>query len=463
MDAGIKGIHGNKKADAGARLQTGVKRALLTPRSIAAMKVGEWAADPAPRGEGVLQVRKLANGEAGFYFRYTAPDGDRVRLPIGTALSLVEARRATGELSRRYQSGERDLRVALEADEREHQRQREAEEHAAETAKASAAATLEALLSGYVEQLRRANKPSAREVERTLQNHVREAWPKLWHTPAAKVTMDDLLAVVARVANADKLREAAKLRSYLKAAYAAAIRARQDARGLPALRALKITHNPAGDLVTIEGASNARDRALSVAELRAYWKRIGALPDPAGALLRFHLLTGGQRIEQLGRLTRNDLDIDLDAIRIRDGKGRRKVARIHDVPLIPVALEALQAMGQQLGPYLFTVTAGESGAVYATVQHRVRAVVDAMEQAGELEKGPFTVGDLRRTVETRLSAAGLQPHELAQLQSHGLGGVQARHYNKHDYLQEKRAALETLYRLLTGKVGTLTSIRHKAS
>lgn len=77
-------------------------------------------------------------------------------------------------------------------------------------------------------------------------------------------------------------------------------------------------------------------------------------------------------------------------------------------------------------------------------------------RAGE---GPFTVGDLRRTVETRLSAAGVQPSEMAQLQSHGLGGVQQRHYNKYGYLQEKRAALETLYHLLTGKDGTVTAIK----
>ena len=55
--------------------------------------------------------------------------------------------------------------------------------------------------------------------------------------------------------------------------------ARQDARGLPALRALRITSNPARDLVTIEGATRARERALSLAELRAYWKRLVALPD----------------------------------------------------------------------------------------------------------------------------------------------------------------------------------------
>jgi hypothetical protein len=441
----------------------------ITARALATLTPGAWLTEAGNRNEGALRAKGGPNG-ARLYYRYRDTAGRYDDLPLGTfdekgkrGLTLAQARERVRQLRDRYLTGARDLRAALEADDRERQRQREAEERAEEVAKVRAAATLEALLAGYVAQLRRDNKPSAREVERTLHNHVKDAWPKLWRAPAEQVTTDDLLAVVARVANADKLREAAKLRSYLSAAYASAIRARQDARGLPALRDLKITHNPARDLVTIDGASKARERALSVAELRAYWQRIAALPDPAGALLRFHLLTGGQRIEQLGRLTRDDYDTDLEAVRIRDGKGRRKVARIHDVPLIPAAADALRAMGQQLGPYLFTVTAGESGAVYATVQHRVRAVVDAMEKAGELEKGPFTVGDLRRTVETRLSAAGVQPSEMAQLQSHGLGGVQQRHYNKHKYLEEKRAALETLHRLLTGERGTVTAIKRKSN
>lgn len=62
---------------------------------------------------------------------------------------------------------------------------------------------------------------------------------------------------------------------------------------------------------------------------------------------------------------------------------------------------------------------------------------------------PFTLGDLRRTVETQLAAAGIQSDTLAQLQSHGLSGVQWRHYNRHDYYAEKLAALETLRDLMT--------------
>ena len=439
----------------------------MTVRGLESLKIGKWLSEGGHKNEGELRAKGGPKG-ARFYFRYRNSVGRYDDLPVGlfhrdgdNGMTLADAKARAKLLRNRYLSGDRDLRAALEADERKRERlQREAEAAALAEA-ATQRATLGALLTGYVEQLQRDSKTDARKVQGTLYRHVRDAWPALWETPAGQVDTEALLTVLAHLTDAGKLREAGKLRSYLSAAYAAAIRARQDARGLAALRALKITHNPARDLVTIDGASQPRERALSLAELRAYWRHIGALPDPGGALLRFHLLTGGQRCEQLARLTTDDYDTDLQTVRIRDGKGRRKVPRIHDVPLIPVAVEAMQRMGHELGRYLVTITRGESGAAYTSFQTRVRAVVEAMDAAGELEKGPFTVGDLRRTVETRLAAAGLQSGELAQLQSHGLGGVQSRHYNKHDYLQEKRDALETLNRLMTGDAATVTPIKRK--
>jgi hypothetical protein len=347
----------------------------------------------------------------------------------------------------------------LEAEQREERRQRETQAAEAAAKAARERATLGALLLAYVAQLAKAGKASKRSVERALERNVKEAWPVLWDTPAEQVTTDDLLEVVAKLTDAGKLREAAKLRSYLQAAYSAGIAARQSAQALPELRALKITTNPARDLVAIRGASKSRERALSVAEVRAYWKRIKALSDPAGALLRFHLLTGGQRIEQLGRLIVADYDADAESVRLRDGKGRRDVARAHHVPLLPDAVTAMRAMrGGEAGPYLFTVTAGETGAVYDTVAHRLRDVVAAMIEAGEASE-PFTPGDLRRTVETRLAALKVPQETRAQLQSHGLGGIQSRHYDKHDYDTEKRDALRAFYTLLSGKPAPVVGIK----
>lgn len=442
----------------------------ITTRGLAAIKPGQWITDTGRKGAGRLAAYGMRSGGAAFYFRYTLPDGRRDSLPLGhfdpkgkDGLTLQQASDRAGELSRRYQDGTRDLRATLEAEEQERQAARVAAEKLAADVEAQRAATLGALLDAYVEQLRRDGKVSASGIENTLRNHVKSPWPTLCSRPAAEIDPDDLLAVLARVVNLGKLREASKVRSYLRAAYSAAIRARQDARGLESLRALRLKTNPARDLATITGATQARERALSVAELRAYWQRISVLPAPTGPLLQFHLLTGGQRIEQLGRTTLADLDTDTKSIRLRDPKGRRSTPRLHDVPLLQGALEALALMqGGLLGPFVFTVTGGKSGASYTVMDDRIRAVVTAMEAAGELPGGPFTVGDVRRTVETRLAAAGVSKEVRAQLQSHGLGGIQSRHYDRHEYLEEKRAALETLERLVTGKSANVVSLSRAA-
>lgn len=437
-------------------------KGIITPKQVAALKPGQTLSDPAPRGGGAFEVRKLATGVA-YYFRFTAPDGSRQRVPLGNDWTLAEAREEARKYANRYQSGDRDLLAVLADEQREAARAREARAKAEDADKAKKAATLGALLSAYVRQLQRDGKASAPEVARAIDRNIAKPFPKLWDTPAEDVEADDFLDVVARATNAGKLTEARKLRAYLGAAYRSAIRARQDARATADLRDLRIRSNPARDLVAVDGGSNARERALSTAELRAYWRRLAGEGGGETALLRFHLLTGAQRIEQLARLTTDDFDAEAGTIRLRDAKGRRKAPRAHIVPLLPEAADAMEAMApQRIGPFLFTVTAGETGAVYSTVQHRMRKVAEAMQDAGELEKGLFTPGDLRRTVETRLAAAGVSLDVRAQLQSHGLGGVQARHYDRHDYLAEKREALEALHRLLTDEDGTVVPMRRRA-
>lgn len=439
----------------------------MTVKEIEALAPGAWLTETGARNEGALRAKGSPSGGASFYFRYRDSLLRYDDLPIGSfdvrgkrGLTLDQARAKVRVLRNRYLNGDRDLRAALDAERRESERQREQATQAAEKAAARQAATLGNLLTGYVDRLRDEGKPSARAVERALLRHVRDAWPLLWTTVADDVSADDLLAVVARVANDGKRREAGKLQSYIGSAYKSGLRARMDALALPALREMKITANPARDLIPIAGsAAGARDRALSVAELRAYWRRIEALPAPDGALLRFHLLTGGQRAEQLARLTIADLDQSAAVIKLRDPKGRRAIPRVHLIPLIPAAVDALRALRGNAGPHLFTVDKGLTGAAYASLQHRVRAVVEAMVKAGELEGGTFTPGDLRRTVETRLAAEGVPVHIRAQLQSHGLGGVQAKHYDRHDYLPEKRAALETLHRLCTDAAAQVIPIK----
>lgn len=432
----------------------------LTARGLAALATGEWANDAATHGAGVLQARKLASGAISFYYRYTGPNRKQDRLSLGSTLTLAEARADAAVLARRYQAGERDLRGALLADEAA-----AARELALANAAASArsAATLGALMNAYVSSLKDAGKISAGNVSKAVTLHIEKAWPALWERPASEIELDDLIPVLARLVRLKKLREAGKIRSYLRAAYAAAIRAKQDAAAPDSLRAVNLSRNPAQDLATVDSGT-PREHALSVAELRAYWRRIVALPGARGAMLRFHLLIGAQRISQMARLVAADIDHDHQSIRILDIKGRRKRPRAHIVPLIPQAMAALQEMqGQNAGTFLFTITDGIAPATYHVFRGILDDVVDAMEAAGELDGPRFTPGDLRRTVETRLAAAGYSEEVRGHVQSHGLSGVQKRHYNKYEYDAEKRSAITALFSLLTGQGATVTELRPMAN
>jgi len=427
----------------------------LTVKTLGVLSKGQVLSESLGRGAGTLRAVGVGNGRVTFQLRHTRSDGRRDDLPIGAwsergadgGLTLAEARQRVRALASRYANGERDLRAAMGLERRAIELAGKAEQQAKESEQARQAATLGALLLAYVESLTGPGKKSARAVQNSLRKHVQLALPNLWMTPVDQIELEDLVNIVHRLVEAGKTREAAKVRSYLRAAFSAAVAARQSPSAPASLRALKVTSNPARDLSTVSESVCPRDRALSVAELRAYWRRIEFGREHA--ILRFHLLTGGQRIEQLARTTLDDWDTETKTLRVWDWKGKRAVPRAHYVPILPAAFEAMCSMDVgKLGPSIFTVTAGRSGANYSAVRNRLSVISKAMAAAGESGSPEFTAGDVRRTVETRLAALGVSNEIRAHLQSHGLSGVQTKHYNRHDYLVEKHDALLMLFALV---------------
>lgn len=423
-------------------------------------------------------LRSTAAGLKSFLLCYVTREGQERRLKIGDypAHTVTTAREAAAKLRQRIDAGEDPFG------------ERRAAKEAAVAHKAAEAATLDALMAAYVAHLKDAGKPSWREVEASIRRNLSEPFPKLAAMRADAVTLDDVRPVLARLTKAGNWRAAEKLRAYLRAAFTAAREARRDA-GMVAFDNFRLASNPMLELrVTrpqeaAQGAATAaRERkwALSEEQLRAYWKRLQGLQTRQGALMRLHLLTGGQRMEQLSRLQLPDFDADLKTLTLRDTKGRRSVAHAHVVPLIPDALAALEAMNpavradspkrpakrkgegdaEEGGPFLFTVSGGKAAAVPHTLAAAMRSLSETMNEAGEVDR-ILTPGAIRRTVETRLAAKGVSDEVLARLLSHGLGGVQARNYNAHRYDDEKRAALEKLRTLLEAPKGTVTPFRRK--
>ena len=315
--------------------------------------------------------------------------------------------------------------------------------HADDLAQIEAAKfTLANLLTAYCDYLQALGRKSYRDARSIFNLHVVEAWPDMASLPANAVTGEQVADMMRRVIELGKGRTANKLRSYMRSAYQVARASRTKASIPLAFKAYNVRVNPASDTEPDESANKPDKNPLGAAELRAYWQSIKPLPGFVGAVLRLHLLTGGQRIEQLCTLlTANVSD---NSIILFDGKGRPgKAPRPHTVPLIPAAAAALLDC-RPTGAYAISTDGGKS--------HLAATTLSEWAKAPALLAGipVFTAKRIRSGVETLLASLRISTDIRGRLQSHGISGVQARHYDGHDYMDEKRHALETLFTLLDG-------------
>ena len=238
-----------------------------------------------------------------------------------------------------------------------------------------------------------------------------------------------------RVSDLGKGRTANKLRAYGRSAFQVAKGARTKAAIPAAFKEFGITTNPVAETSADESQNRPDKRPLSAAELKLYWKLIDADTSASAIALRLHLLTGAQRIEQFVRLKSSD--IHEKHIVLYDGKGRPgRPPRHHLVPLTASAKKNL-ALLQVAGEFAFTTQSGKTHIANTTLSGLAIKAVGTRIASFQLKR-------VRSAVETYLASAGIPSDVRGRLQSHGISGVQARHYDGHDYFREKLLALKKL-------------------
>ena len=441
------------------------KRERLTPTRIATWKPeGEaWLRDT--KSHLAVRARPARGGISKTFVFDSTLAYQRVRIAIGDVdtWNLSDALELAQEWQKLIDEGRdpreviREREAAEQAAKAEAAAAEEAKRAAAEAAKAEADRqaryTLRALCDAYLSALERAGKGKSAAGARSLfKCHIDQDTA---NKSARAVTAHEVAALVRKVREAGKERAAGVLRSYLSAAFNTAKRAPFDS-ALPAdLIPFGIEHNPVDVIPAI--AVQRGERTLSAGELRAYighLLRIGheTGPELSDMALLLALYAGGQRMAQLLRAKVGDFDQDTATLRLWDGKGKRTQPREHLLPLAPHAAGMVAALVERakareterakqegrapelVGLWLFS-THGRVAMNPETVSNRAAEVCAGI--GGE----PFTLRDIRRTVETMLAGLGISKDTRAQLLSHGISGVQAAHYDRHAYTDEKRAAL----------------------
>ncbi|MCY1199113.1 hypothetical protein D9M72_105090 [compost metagenome] len=434
----------------------------LTTATINALKPGKLLADGAIRpGAGSLKIRKrvTAGGVVCEWIFEWSRAGKTVRQSVGRystvespdGLTLSQARTEAGRLQALIKAGEDPLA------------RRDAERHAVRVRvdaekgqiKHANEKNLSALLAAYVEGLRLKGKvDSAYDAENIFANHIGKPFPDIASLPAADIQPQHFSRILARLVGPEverkKGRTALKLRSYAGAAYKMALGAGIDPMAPAAAKEFGLTVNPVNAVPATKMAAafnRTGNRVLDADELRHYLAHVAALENDLPRLaLQLQIVTGGQRMQQLLRITHADV---MDkVVNLYDPKGKRLQPRLHTLPMLPEVDEILAAL-MLLNPPAKEENGAEAAlfrsrgaiVVLESISNIVQGISDAM-LAKELTDTPFRAGDIRRTVETTLSDTLMVSKDVrAQLLSHGLSGVQDRHYDKGKHLTAKTSAL----------------------
>jgi integrase len=204
-------------------------------------------------------------------------------------------------------------------------------------------------------------------------------------------------------------------------------------------------------LVEMPGPERKRERTLAADEIRAVWDAAGELGYPFGLFFRMALATG-QRREEVARM--RWADIDESERNWTLSSEMTKAARTHVVPLSALALNILAEAKEaarvlyavpdsaKLPTYVFTTRADRPISGYSKAKARLdKVVAGTRHKVGLLAPEPWTIHDLRRTVGTGLGKLGVSRFIISRVLNHAdrtVTGI----YDRHEYLDEKRHALD---------------------
>lgn len=187
------------------------------------------------------------------------------------------------------------------------------------------------------------------------------------------------------------------------------------------------------------GASEARERILTDAELRAVWNAAGEMGYPYGDCFRM-LIRTGQRLTEISEMSWSEISDEMLIIPATRMKGDRA----HEVPLTPTASAVLESLPRwTAGDFVFTTTAGRKP-INGFSKAKVR--IDKLSSVAD-----WKIHDLRRTMRTHLSALPVQDMVRELVIAHAKRGLH-KVYDQHSYRAEKRECLELWEKRLTAIV-----------
>jgi len=257
-------------------------------------------------------------------------------------------------------------------------------------------------------------------------------------TPAKDVTPRQVAQAIHGMISRNVTTQANRLRSYLYSAFKHGLHHDNDPMRIGSGVTFGLQHNPVDAVPRNPAFESQGQRELSWAELRHLWHKAPDVMYRREALyFRLVLATAGQRVAEYIRARWPEFDLESGLWTLPGA--HTKNSRDHVVPLTKTALEVLRelwALDGEEGGHLFP---GRRRAGPVPEDWPGRAAKKL--QRGDGGMASWRATDMRRTWKSRAGEAGLSKEARDRLQNHALTDVSSLHYDRYDYLPEKREAM----------------------
>ncbi|MGO9392575.1 tyrosine-type recombinase/integrase [Rhodoblastus sp.] len=301
---------------------------------------------------------------------------------------------------------------------------------------------IEKIVPAFIDKYAKRNcrESTWKEYDRILNTNVVKVWRCRRLGEIARADVHDLLdGMIARGAEVQANRTFATFRKLCNWA---------QERGV-------IDFNPCNGLKA-PTQEQARDRVLSDDEIRWAWRAFEMASWPFGKVGQLLLLTGARR-DEIGEARWTEFDADRKMLVLPPA--RMKAGAAHEIPLCDAAIKIIESLPKIAAKgkdpiFLFTTNGDRPVSGYSRAKEQfdrtIYELVKAERGADFAAPAHWLLHDLRRTVATNLQRLGTRLEVTEAILGHvsgsraGIVGI----YQRHNFAEEKRAALEAWARRL---------------
>jgi len=386
------------------------------------------------RCQGVFVARVLSNGEVDFYFVYFI-EGKEKSKKIGRygsiqgRLTLAQARTEFRRLSSTYNSGIDPKVKELEDAQKLAEEKRIRSEIERKKQMQGSFGQLSNIFLDHLEK------------NRSLKHFrdVRSAFNKNLSIidlskKASDITKTDIKQILHCIAERGAGIMANRMKLYLSAMFNYGIRFDDSVESVKRGIQFFIETNPVSSIQKIVQNEKRGERSLTEKEVRIFLLALDKSNMSVSRINAFKLiLLTGSRIKEIAGLRWDEIDHAGKTIELPSTRTKNKLP--HVIPINDAVQKIINNIPRLNNIYLFPAENNQEPLKPDGFSQAIARLL------GRVDIDKFVPKDLRRTFKTLTGKAGISKEIRDRLQNHALKDVSSLHYDKYDYLKEKREAM----------------------